>query len=399
MDVLTALGLQFRIQRFISIPNYKLPGESLVHLVARIIPFAILSGIALADVVDMLRFTGPHIDKMSNVPFIVSKFDMIVIKLGVVFVAIISCCINRKHLKALKTIDAYDESIRRYQKLYIKQPIPFPKPKRSNMEFFLIFLVNAILVLNLHLMTSLDAPPKQALFHAFYALLICIHDYVCIYISNIIRLFGCHETQLMQILQDDLSRHNQEVFSLVTGFTSTLGVINQAFGSLTFFTFIHHLIGSCMSTYLLFWLIFVSPDFEVRILFILSSTAYNMRMVSFLIHMSIVGEAIPKKIEKLQCMIRRWMKDEELCSTKENWVAGLKTEDDEENFTRAVKFNTHQLLLKYLHQGTQISASEYFTINNSAIYATFGAVITYLMVLIQFQELEEAKAQEGQDLL
>ncbi|GAB0095973.1 hypothetical protein DMENIID0001_114170 [Sergentomyia squamirostris] len=384
----------FRIQRFITIPNYHLPGESWVHFVARLIPIVLITVISLIDAVDMLRFEGAHIKNMSYVPFFVAKADMLVIKLGVVFISLLSMWINREQLEALKFIDAYDERIKKYQYNFIKEPIEFPTPKRSNIEFFMVFLIDSMLVLNLHLMTSLQAPPIQALFHAFYALLICVHDYVILYIANLIRLFGCHEAQLVQILNSDMSRHNLEIFSIINGFSETISIINRAFGKLAFFTFVHHLIGSCMSTYLLFWLIFVCKPFPVRTLFILSSALYNLRMVSYLIHISIIGESIPQKIENLRCLIRRWMNDEELCTPEENWVLGGCT-DEEENFQRAVKFNTHQLLLKYLHQGTQISASEYFTINNSAIYATFGAVVTYLMVLIQFQQLEEVKLAEA----
>lgn len=299
MDVLQALGYQFRIQRFITIPNYQLPGESLIHLLCRLIPIMIITVIALTDTVDMLTSVGTHLEEMSNVPFVVAKFDMIVIKLGVVFVVILALYINRIHLKILKTIDVYDESIRRYQERYVKNPVGFPTRKRSNLEFFLVFIVNSILILNLHLMTSMKGPPKQILFNGFHALLLCVHDYVMLYISNLIRLFGCHEQQLVQILENDLSRNNHEVFALVDDFCGTINMINQGFGSLTFFTFSHHLVGSCMSTYLLFWLIFVSPHFEVIIPFILSSLAYNIRMITYLIHMSVVGESIPKKVSEV----------------------------------------------------------------------------------------------------
>uniref|UniRef100_A0A3F2ZEI5 Gustatory receptor n=1 Tax=Phlebotomus papatasi TaxID=29031 RepID=A0A3F2ZEI5_PHLPP len=394
MDVLRALGYQFRIQKFITIPNYQLPGESLVHLVARMIPFAISMGIALTDVADMLLQKGVFLTNITNVPFIVNIFDKVVMKGGVIFVAVIAFKINQKHLNVLKNINDYDEGIRKYQERFIKDPVRFPTAKRSNIEFFMVFIVNVILCLNLHLMTALNSPPIYAVYNIAYIIVMSVHDYTIFYIANLMRLFSCHEVQLVQILENDLSRHNNEIFVLVNDFGNTINKINRAFGSLTFFTFVQHLIGGCMTTYLLFWLVFVSPYFPVKVIFCLSAAAYAIRMVWYLVHISVVGESIPKKIENLRCLIRRWMQDEDLCFPKENWVVGCRSEDGQ-NFLRAVRFNTHQLLLKNLHQGTQVSASEYFTINNSAIYATFGAVVTYLMVFIQFQELEEAKmAQE-----
>ncbi|XP_038107057.1 gustatory receptor 68a isoform X3 [Culex quinquefasciatus] len=48
----------------------------------------------------------------------------------------------------------------------------------------------------------------------------------------------------------------------------------------------------------------------------------------------------------------------------------------------------NKFLLKNLHQKKKFSAFGFFNIDNSVIYTVFSSIITYLVILIQFKQLE-----------
>ncbi|XP_055544752.1 gustatory and pheromone receptor 39a-like isoform X1 [Wyeomyia smithii] len=48
----------------------------------------------------------------------------------------------------------------------------------------------------------------------------------------------------------------------------------------------------------------------------------------------------------------------------------------------------NKFLLKNLHQKKKFSAYGFFDIDNSVIYTVFSSIVTYLVILIQFKQLE-----------
>ncbi|XP_055589864.1 gustatory receptor 68a-like [Uranotaenia lowii] len=55
----------------------------------------------------------------------------------------------------------------------------------------------------------------------------------------------------------------------------------------------------------------------------------------------------------------------------------------------------NKFLLKNLHQKKKFSAYGFFDIDNSVIYTVFSSIITYLVILIQFKQLETDLTQGG----
>ncbi|XP_035915049.1 putative gustatory receptor 28b isoform X2 [Anopheles stephensi] len=55
--------------------------------------------------------------------------------------------------------------------------------------------------------------------------------------------------------------------------------------------------------------------------------------------------------------------------------------------TRAAK-QIQKFLLKNLHQKKKFSACGFFDIDNTVIYMVFSSIVTYLVILIQFKQLE-----------
>ncbi|EDO63425.1 AGAP009805-PG [Anopheles gambiae str. PEST] len=62
--------------------------------------------------------------------------------------------------------------------------------------------------------------------------------------------------------------------------------------------------------------------------------------------------------------------------------------------TRAAK-QIQNFLLKNLHQKKKFSACGFFDIDNTVIYMVFSSIVTYLVILIQFKQLETDLTQAG----
>ncbi|XP_041779063.1 gustatory and pheromone receptor 39a-like isoform X1 [Anopheles merus] len=62
--------------------------------------------------------------------------------------------------------------------------------------------------------------------------------------------------------------------------------------------------------------------------------------------------------------------------------------------TRAAK-QIQKFLLKNLHQKKKFSACGFFDIDNTVIYMVFSSIVTYLVILIQFKQLETDLTQSG----
>uniref|UniRef100_A0A6E8VYQ9 Gustatory receptor n=1 Tax=Anopheles coluzzii TaxID=1518534 RepID=A0A6E8VYQ9_ANOCL len=62
--------------------------------------------------------------------------------------------------------------------------------------------------------------------------------------------------------------------------------------------------------------------------------------------------------------------------------------------TRAAK-QIQKFLLKNLHQKKKFSACGFFDIDNTVIYMVFSSIVTYLVILIQFKQLETDLTQAG----
>uniref|UniRef100_A0A182S517 Gustatory receptor n=1 Tax=Anopheles funestus TaxID=62324 RepID=A0A182S517_ANOFN len=67
--------------------------------------------------------------------------------------------------------------------------------------------------------------------------------------------------------------------------------------------------------------------------------------------------------------------------------------------TRAAK-QIQKFLLKNLHQKKKFSACGFFDIDNTVIYMVFSSIVTYLVILIQFKQLENdlAQPQDGYNI-
>ncbi|XP_058815982.1 gustatory and pheromone receptor 39a-like isoform X2 [Topomyia yanbarensis] len=57
----------------------------------------------------------------------------------------------------------------------------------------------------------------------------------------------------------------------------------------------------------------------------------------------------------------------------------------------------NKFLLKNLHQKKKFSAYGFFDIDNSVIYTVFSSIITYLVILIQFKQLENDLTQNDRN--
>ncbi|XP_055633064.1 gustatory and pheromone receptor 39a [Toxorhynchites rutilus septentrionalis] len=62
--------------------------------------------------------------------------------------------------------------------------------------------------------------------------------------------------------------------------------------------------------------------------------------------------------------------------------------DDYSMQNKKVAKQINKFLLKNLHQKKKFSAYGFFDIDNSVIYTVFSSIITYLVILIQFKQLE-----------
>nr|XP_036225217.1 gustatory receptor 68a-like [Bactrocera oleae] len=58
-----------------------------------------------------------------------------------------------------------------------------------------------------------------------------------------------------------------------------------------------------------------------------------------------------------------------------------------------------KFLSKSIKQEVQFTAYGFFSIDNTTLFKIFSAVTTYLVILIQFKQLEDSKAEEQKFLL
>uniref|UniRef100_A0A3F2ZDA0 Gustatory receptor n=1 Tax=Lutzomyia longipalpis TaxID=7200 RepID=A0A3F2ZDA0_LUTLO len=362
------LGWLFYIQKYIFLPNYQIPRSKrrLAILSFRFVPIICLNIYAMYNIFhhivakDLSYFGGK-----STVSSLMSRFDMISIKFGVVFITILALLKNHQHLHLLGMYQVFEKKFTEFFEVPSEKFISV----LGNIVMVVIIVYNFISNTVFHLFfISMDG--YTFIWYFFHMCNILLDDITIFYILGIIHLVS----NFMFLFENDpIVPHDVEIFNIFGTYLEVIERINSTFGLTIAYIFIRHFFEAWCSLYFALTMAFWHKwNLTILLCFIIWAT----RSISIVIITAFVCQRCSEKTRAVTKSLGR---------IYENYC-GRRYMDFHE---RSIQFNAQQFLLQHLHHETKISAGVLFTINASLVSAIFSSIATYLVILLQFEQLEE----------
>ncbi|GAB0095959.1 hypothetical protein DMENIID0001_114020 [Sergentomyia squamirostris] len=380
--------LHLMFQKFISIPQYDLPrtkSRRYVLLFIRLIPWSILV------VFDVFMIPNPSsyiLDTQDiNTYVILEDFtiavmilDAIVARLGMILLVMFIFSKSQQHIQVIK-------HLMKFEKLPGRRSVV--KSRRFTVELILV-------ACNQYIFISLTYPFVASM-HVYALSLLYItqtifFDLMVIYMIHIIR----HFSELLEKLPLRVSSPHglTNLTQLVDEANNILRMFNQCFNAIIPLMILRNFFDGCHGLFITYSLI-VSLNMTLsNICQGIGNIAWTLKNFSFIAYMSFSSFQLHVKIARTSRTVSRIQMTDDIAVQMSS--LGLQRHlSDEAKGKQSLYFNAQRFLLGSFHQPTKVSAGGFFDLDNSVIYTVFSSVISYIVILVQFKQLEEEIGRQG----
>uniref|UniRef100_A0A3F2ZDA2 Gustatory receptor n=1 Tax=Lutzomyia longipalpis TaxID=7200 RepID=A0A3F2ZDA2_LUTLO len=373
MSFVHRLGWLFEFQKIISIPNFSENGNIRpISIALRIIILILSFSFTCIDIVNIGINGNIH-------PFRISKMNSSALftfltsasffsnRLGFIFLIIYSLISNRSHLKFIKSALQFENRTGNY----IKPSLKNRKIKIiRNLLVFLTIVFYVIISILSYPFHSIDFDTKSILSHIFFGIVLIIDILTIYYCSCIFKEF-LNFTELL-VKYFNVSSHSNYLDILMDLFR-IIPLLNSALGGTVFVIISKQILMGCLSVYYNIWLFTSHPLTASETYILVCSAMWRSHYMISVALLYISGNKLTEKIEELlrkQNNLSCWM--------------------EERNLEKYHKFNKEQFQLWRFHSETRLLATGSTEINNSGIFPIFSFIVTCLVIMIQFKQMEDS---------
>uniref|UniRef100_A0A3F2ZD89 Uncharacterized protein n=1 Tax=Lutzomyia longipalpis TaxID=7200 RepID=A0A3F2ZD89_LUTLO len=371
MSLLHSLGFLLTIQKFHTIPNFSIDSKiSFIIIVLRVIPICILILVGLFHpiILSILfpNYVSRHSVLISVANFVgVSEFLIHYMALSLIFALGIKY--NRLHVGLLIDIISFEKKLKEQLKDF--------KTNYCFVKIIFIFEILIILFFNYGFSVSLFVAygGRLTLYdiisHLVHTTTTMLNDSFILYICHILWELKKITFLLRNYLKKSQIKDN---FTIINGFLKLIRHVNRALGPLIIITYLQHIISCSLGMYYIFWFSFniIRAGFSIH--FIFGSIFWAARDIFYLTFLSSLGNYLENQTDELL----NWQNREEFPDTSKN-----KRENE--------YFCKHRLWIRHLERGVIASGSR--KINNSGMFSIITFVINFMVILIQFQNMEDMR--------
>uniref|UniRef100_A0A3F2ZEJ3 Gustatory receptor n=1 Tax=Phlebotomus papatasi TaxID=29031 RepID=A0A3F2ZEJ3_PHLPP len=366
MTLTETLGYLLTIQKFITIPNFT---ENFYQkkwiTILRILPILIFVFTAICDGIYAILYVNiPQLGEVSALAEFVIGVNLISDRLSITFILVQGVIVNGLHIRLLKSVKEFEDNL-----VSSKHPKKQKKCLSSNIYLILNIILNLAINSGFYVINNSDYDIAATIRHHLHVLGMLLSDFVILYLINFIK----HISVLAILLlgQKNLNEtETNKLFQNSFAFISRISLMNSTLGGMLLITFFQYILSSSLAVYFVVWLIFGTGYFPGKIFLILTCLIWILRSSIHIIYLSILGNNFENKIQKLSRL--------------------LSTRNPTENeSSEVVEFNRNQFLMWSFHAETRILAGGYMAINNSGIFSILSFIVTCLVVLLQFKQMED----------
>ncbi|GAB0095967.1 hypothetical protein DMENIID0001_114100 [Sergentomyia squamirostris] len=370
------------VQKFIVLPNYQLPKGKFrrIVLLLRILFLISFNIISVYDFWIIWSMNTDYVDSGSGVGNALGILESTLERVGIFVIDLLTLLHNKSHLELIeKTVEFENElikcvgenKIRRYGR----------KSSKAYINMFLIVIWGVfcnLAFLSFRLNQEFNTTFITWYFHIM--IIESVQHSVIFYILTFIDLIAKYSEFLDNALKNPTGKHRTiphtvEVFNILTDYLSIIDLISSTFGTTIVYIFIHHFFEAWCSLYFSVWMIFWHQWNQSSLIHLICFIIWTTRSITIVIVTALVCQKCSQKTQIATHSLGRVYQDYCGCS-------------DMNFHERCIQFNAQQYLLSHLHREVKISASELFTIDFQLVSAIFSSIATYLVILLQFKQLE-----------
>uniref|UniRef100_A0A3F2ZEK4 Gustatory receptor n=1 Tax=Phlebotomus papatasi TaxID=29031 RepID=A0A3F2ZEK4_PHLPP len=367
------LGVLFIFQKFLLLPNYKADLEkNIIILAFRLLPTIILILFALKDVFEAYSDDESNIAELlitRDVDGYILLLDILTSRCGIIALLLLGFAYNRKHILLIKSVQEVEDNL--YANLNFPQPLCMCFNFRIYLDIavnsFINFIINVYYKMNFDSLTLSDI--KRLIFDTIFMF---ANDIIILYLIHFIKKVS----DLFVLLRKNINtveERDEKIFQYMDNLIRIVPLINACLGAMIFILIILLLFNSVVATYFLYTFTF---EFDIFLYYPLWNyitiigCVWVIRSVSYVGYFSFAGSKFTEELEELFITIRH-------------------IESECERKKRIVMFNIEQFQMRRLHSQTAITIGGTYEINTSGIFVVISVTASYLLVLIQFRQLED----------
>lgn len=297
MSLQECLGLSFKLQKFVTIPNY---GEKswTIGSLGRVLPILVCTCATLSDIIHALIVPRvPQVEDSSVVSGTVSKMDYMVNCMGLILIVILGFHCNSDHLTMYIHINGFGRRLLWGQAEMRKRQL------KNNRDVCICIFYNISLSIAFMYINFATYDLRSGILYIIYMITMCVSDTITVYIVHVYKEIYTLARSLR--LRELLWKNELNTFLLLTDFLNIIPLLNSALGELTFLTFIQHIICSSLSSYIIFWTIFDTNMPLELFIFCIACIFWLIRSTGCIIYLSISGNNLSDEVKCLSFLIPR----------------------------------------------------------------------------------------------
>uniref|UniRef100_A0A3F2ZEI8 Gustatory receptor n=1 Tax=Phlebotomus papatasi TaxID=29031 RepID=A0A3F2ZEI8_PHLPP len=370
MSFVEAFGMLFTFQKWTTIPNYTENAKIKKHVIlVRMTPFTIGIFLIIFEISKTKFFINVRpisLDKnISDLVTFAMKMCYFVKRCGISCMIFCGLKNNATHLRLIRKVSCLKEKFRNDS---IKSKSTFWK--RSNVEGVLNIAVNLSGGVSYYIFGVIDHEFAPMLLHALFILILIVENMMVLYFINFFR-------QILQILsvlirESEIIGSSLTFFAVVKDFFEIVPLFNSALGGIIFVNIVQHIAIAALTLYSLIWLLIEGHHMKSQIFITVTCCIWLIENFLIILAVCSVGNTVSKKMQQLLDFQKRIY-----CSI------------EDESQPKLLQFNKEQFQLWKFHADVKIIAAGSTEINNSGYFSVLSFIVTYLIILMQFKQMEE----------
>uniref|UniRef100_A0A3F2ZD90 Uncharacterized protein n=1 Tax=Lutzomyia longipalpis TaxID=7200 RepID=A0A3F2ZD90_LUTLO len=359
------MGGLFVFQKFIIIPNYSQNGSiGKIFVVFRLIPIFLVLAMSFYDIILVLfrprlnffRGIGP----LEN---LVLLLDIISNRISIISIFVVGVVLNRDHMKFIFKMRKFQECLVNNHEYKGGYRLLI----RSRLSTIVNLLVTLVLNICFYCVNAEEYHIRSVHGYVMYFAVMFINDMEILYFIYLIR-----EICVLSDFLCGIKKKNDFLYlKTFCDFMCLIPELNRGLGLLLLITSIQHTISTSMSSYYVIWLIVDQRPINRKSLIVIGCIIWAGRSIIVITLLTVAGNKLNKKLEKLfrlQVSISCHIEDKKL--------------------NPYIKFNKEQFQIWRFQTEVKILAAHTYPINNHGIFLMFSSVVTYIIILFQFKQME-----------
>uniref|UniRef100_A0A3F2ZEH7 Gustatory receptor n=1 Tax=Phlebotomus papatasi TaxID=29031 RepID=A0A3F2ZEH7_PHLPP len=363
------LGLHLTIQKFILLPKYQLPeGKSRIPIFGLRILF--LFGISLCAIYDLslIHLVGPTYIDVGDVATIVGFMEILFSRTNIFCLVVYAIFDNHFHIELLKMTIHFEKKL---NNLTTKRTILKNDLKKYN-DIILIFTWSVLCNIAF-LLYRLSMCLSTATITWYLRVMIqdFLHNSTIFYIIDFFDLITKYSSVLERNLCNPANWHNIDIFNITYKLFQLIKKLEKTFNIIIFYYLMYHIFSTTFNFYFIMRRHIINVQMTVfRIFIIIFALIWFIRSIYFSFYLCFRCHKIHEKMEKLlQTLLHA---DFEIKSPK-------------------IRSAIQQIYMNRLHDKRKITVLGFYSIDLSAFTQFASSFVTFVLIIIQFKQLEDAQ--------